>query len=198
MKIIGLTGGIASGKSLVQQWFIEESIPVIDADIVYKQLSKPGGMVYNILIQIVPENCISSERTLDWKCLGQLLFSDEEFRLRLNKAVHPLVQEEMLKRMEELKAQGEPLAIASVPLLYESGFNRYCDQVICVYVNPQVQIKRLMVRDNIDMDYARTKILAQLPLEQKRSFADFVIDNSGPQIKSKAEFYTILAQLRSE
>ncbi|MFA5274743.1 MAG: dephospho-CoA kinase [Candidatus Izemoplasmatales bacterium] len=198
MKIIGLTGGIASGKSLVQQWFIDENIPVIDADLVYKQLSKPGGMVYNILVQIVSNDCILPEGTLNWKCLGQLLFSNEEFRLRLNKAVHPLVQEEMLKRLERLRIENKPLAIVSVPLLYESGFNRYCDKVICVYVRPEVQLERLKTRDGIDETYAKTKILAQLPLEQKRSFADFVIDNSGSQEQSRVEFQLILASLRSE
>lgn len=198
MKIIGLTGGIASGKSLVQQWFINENIPVIDADVVYKQLSKPGQMVYNILVQIVPDECILPEGSLNWKCLSQLLFSDEEFRLRLNKAVHPLVQEDILKQLDLLKKREEPLAVASVPLLYESGFNRYCDQVICVYVRPDVQLKRLMARDGIDEVYAKTKILAQLPLEQKRSFADYVIDNSGSQAQSRSEFMNILATLRRE
>lgn len=197
MKVIGLTGGIASGKSLVAGWLIEAGLPLIEADSVYKRLSAPGGSLYRALIGFLPVSCLTDDGSIAWKKLGELVFADQDFRYRLNQLTHPAVIKEIMIELDTLRKNSREMAVLSVPLLFESGSDKLCDLTICVYVDQETQLKRLMQRDNIDRKYASMKIASQMSLEEKRALADYVIDNSRGIDETKSQFETVLRAIRS-
>jgi len=194
MKIIGLTGGIGSGKSTIAELFLKKGIRVIDADIVYKELSKPGQILYNEIIRTFGSDFLTPGDTIDFKKLADIVFHDEAKRLKLNQITHPVVRDEVLKEARALKNQ--PLAVIVVPLLFESGFENYCDKVICVYVDLRTQVSRVMSRDRVSREMALLKILAQWPMKLKAEKSDFVIDNSFTMSESIRQFDEILLELR--
>lgn len=194
MKIIGLTGGIGSGKSTISELFIKKGIRVIDADIVYKELSKPGQILYNEIVRTFGSEYLTPGDTIDFKKLSYTVFHDEEKRLILNKITHPVVRDEVLREANALKNQ--PMAVIVVPLLFESGFDSICDKVICVYVDLRTQISRVMSRDHVDRETALLKIQAQIPLKLKASKSDYVIDNSFTMSESIRQFEEILSDIR--
>lgn len=196
MKRIGLTGGIATGKSTVAGWFLQSEIPVIDADFVYKELSKPGGVLYNDITRKFGLAILSPDQTIDWKRLGALVFETPALRQELNQLTHPAVKTAMLDAIAVLEEQNHPFVVLSVPLLFETDFHELCDQTICVVTSLAVQIDRLRRRDGITRHFALQKIGAQLPLKQKAKQATFVIDNSGDLTETKAQFDSILESLR--
>ena len=194
MKIIGLTGGIGSGKSTIAELFIKKGIRVIDADIVYKELSKPGQVLYNEIVREFGNDILTSGETIDFKKLAYMVFHDEEKRLLLNKITHPVVRDEVLKEANALKNQ--PLAVIVVPLLFESGFNEFCDKIICVFVDLRTQISRVMSRDRVDRETALLKIQAQWPMKMKACKSNYVIDNSFTMSESIRQFDDIIIDLR--
>ena len=198
MKIIGLTGGIASGKSLVANWFIDAGFSLIEADSVYKRLATPGGSLYQKLLDFVPPYCIDGNKQIDWHKLGQVVFTDNDFRVRLNQLTHPAVEKAVKIEIEQFRNAGEKYVVLSVPLLFESGTDKLCDITICVFVDQEVQTRRLMLRDQIPGEYAKLKIAAQMSLEEKRKLADYTIDNSGSVKETKKQFKMVLDALRSE
>ena len=198
MKIIGLTGGIASGKSLISSLFLEAGIPVIDADFVYKQLAKPSEVLYNEIVHLLPAVELYPDKSINWHKMGEIAFRDEKVRKRLNEITHPVVKNKIIEELSDLKRVGAPLVVISVPLLFEADFDKICDKTIVAYVDREIQIARLMQRDQIDKSYAETKIDSQMPLTEKRAKADYIIDNSGTIQETKAAFLHVLATLRSE
>jgi len=195
MEVIGLTGGIASGKSLISGWFKEEGIPVIDADFVYKRLTKPHEVLYNEIVGNMPDVSLCPDESIDWQKLAHKIYSDDSVRQKLNALSHPVVIEEILKELDAYDEKGEPLVVVSAPLLYESGFERVCDVVIVVDALESVRIERLMERDHIDKDYALSKIGSQMSSENRKGKADYVIDNSGSIDKTKRDFQAILQSI---
>lgn len=196
MKIIGLTGGIATGKSTVSKLFRRVGIRVIDADIVYKELSKPGNVLYNKIIRLFSSSIVGPDYLIDWKKLGQMVYNDEELRTKLNALTHPVVKANLLSQIEKLKTQNEQYVVIEVPLLFESGFDSFCDITIVVSTKPEIQLSRLMVRDLIDREAALRKINAQMPLSEKCQKATYVIDNSNDLHKTEIQFQEILQQIR--
>ncbi len=194
MKLIGLTGGIGSGKSTIADLFLKKGIRVIDADIVYKELSKPGQVLYNDIVAGFGESILNPNGTINFHILADLVFHDESLRLKLNAITHPLVREEMLKEAKSLKNQA--LAVFVVPLLFESKTDDVCDLTICVYVDLRTQISRVMSRDRIDHETALLKIGAQLPLKKKAQMSDYVIDNSLSMSETIRQFESLFADIR--
>ncbi len=194
MKVIGLTGGIASGKSTVSSWFIKDNYPVIDADIIYKQLSKPGELLYNKIIQEFGEQILCNHQ-IDFLKLGRMIFENNDDRIKLNEITHPEVLKEIERLIEQYRMNGQDILILSVPLLFESHMNDLCDKVICVYVTYDIELERLISRDNIHLDYAVQKILTQMPLTEKQKLSDFVIDNSHSQDYTYTQYKEILKKL---
>ncbi len=194
MHLIGLTGGIGSGKSTVSELFIKKGIRVIDADILYKELSKPGQVLYNEIIKAFGPDILCSAGTIDFRKLGDLVFHDEAKRQLLNSVTHPAVRDEILSEAKALKNQ--TLAVVVVPLLFESGFDSFCTKTICVYVDLRTQLSRLMSRDRIDRHLALLKILAQMPMKKKALKSDYVIDNSGTMSQTINQFDDIIKELR--
>jgi len=194
MHLIGLTGGIGSGKSTVSELFIKKGIRIIDADILYKELSKPGQILYNEIIKAFGPEIVCSAGTIDFRKLGDMVFHDETKRHLLNSITHPVVRDEILAEAKALKNQ--TLAVVVVPLLFESDFDSFCSKTICVYVDLRTQLSRLMSRDRIDRQLALLKILAQMPMKKKALKSDYVIDNSGTMSQTINQFEDILKELR--
>ncbi|HOW37617.1 MAG TPA: dephospho-CoA kinase [Candidatus Izemoplasmatales bacterium] len=196
MKIIGLTGGIATGKSTVAKLFRRVGLHVIDADNVYKELSKPGNILYNKLIAEFSSAIVGKNYEIDWKKLGSMVFSDNQLRERLNSITHPAVREEIDRLVAVGRESQEDFVILEIPLLFETGYQSFCDQVVLVKTDRETQIRRLMARDDIDRTTAIQRIDAQIPMEEKIKLSDFVIDNSADLIKTEKQFYQILTKIR--
>lgn len=177
--LVGLTGGIASGKSVVSNYLKQKGIPIIDADVVAREVVEPGTKGLQKIVDHFGTDYLTSEQTLDRKKLGQLIFSNEAAREQL--AV--FLDQAILDRMQELTAayrtRQEPLIVWDMALLIEKNYQSLVDEVLLVSVAPNIQVERLMARDHISAKEAKQKIASQLPLQEKKRFADLWIDNSG-------------------
>ena len=194
MKIIGVTGGIASGKSLVSDWFRKSQIEVIDADHVYKSLVETNQDLYDEVMKhfdLEPTN----HHGFDYRALGRIVFNDKEKLQLLNKITHPYVKEEVNRLIKLNREAGEKHLVLDVPLLFEANMEDYCDVVVCVYVDRQTQIERLMKRGNLDHHTAISRIDSQMSLEEKKEKSDYVIDNSLSKDHTYQQFRQILAKI---
>ena len=193
-KVIGVTGGIASGKSNVISIIKRQGFKVIDCDLINHNLQKINMPIYNAIKEAFGNSYFLDNGELDRKKLGELIFHNENEKLKLNSISHPIIKEEVLKEIN--KADG--IVFVDVPLLYESKFDSLCDKVICVYLNRKTQIERLMERDHIDYSYAKTKIASQMDLDQKRDLADYVIDSKGSFQETEHQVLKILEMIKGE
>jgi dephospho-CoA kinase len=194
-KVVGLTGGIATGKSTVSKMFSESLIPVIDTDTIARDLLNKDTECYQEVVGYFGEEILFLNHEIDRKKLGKIIFHDKEKRQKLNDIVHPKVIHIVLNEIEKHKELGTKILVVDVPLLYESGFDQYMDDVIVVYTNKEMQKERLMSRDNINSDYADKKMNAQMSLEEKVKQADYVIDNSKSILETKKAFNKIVEEL---
>jgi dephospho-CoA kinase len=195
MIVIGLTGGIASGKSTVSKMICDLNIPVIDTDKMAKETLKKGKPAYQKVVEVFTKDILLPGGDINRKKLGRIVFGNEERRQQLNKIVHPIVWKEVELEIKQYASKGAKVVVVDVPLLFESSFDRICDVTICVYTTAFKQLERLMERDYIDETYAKMKIEAQMPLEEKCAKSDFVIDNSRSILETKKELTEILRQL---
>lgn len=176
---VGLTGGIASGKSTVLAHFRSCGAATIDADAVAREVVEPGSEGLRHVIDRFGPEYIRDDGTLDRAKLGQLVFADDEQRQALNAILHPLINARIRQRMTQLARQtsGAPV-IVDIPLLIENRLTDLFDRIIVVYIPQTMQIERLMVRDGLSKDEALQRIRAQMPLDEKKEYADCIIDNS--------------------
>lgn len=194
--VLGLTGGIASGKSTVAKMFLEKNIPLIDTDLIARDLLRIGSDGYNEVIKVFKkDNILLTNKEINRKMLGRIIFSNPQKRKKLNDIVHPKVINIVLNEIKKHQKLGTPIICVDVPLLYESGFEQYTDKVIVVYTERDLQIERLIDRDNISKEYANMKITAQMPLLEKKERADYIIDNSQSILQTKRQFIELLEQL---
>lgn len=195
MLTIGLTGGISSGKSTITSWFLEKGIIVLDADQIVRQLQKPGSqLLYDLAHEFGP-SVILENGELARDVLGSIIFHDESAKQKLNAMIHPLVKQKLVEGMEQAKARGEQLVVLDVPLLFESGFESLVDRTLVVYVPREIQVKRLMKRDQIDESYALAKINSQMSLEKKRDLADYVLNNEYSMRELRTQFEQMFEML---
>ena len=195
-QIIGLTGGIASGKSTIASFFKDEGIPVIETDQIAKTILQPGSDAFNEVVKHFGEEILLSEGIINRKALGERIFKDEPERDILNQIVHPEVRIITQSKADVLKKEGHAIIVIDVPLLFEAGFDQDVDQTLVVSVPKDIQIERLMARDGIEKAYALKKTNAQMPLKEKRKRADFVIDNRGSILDTKNQFNEVLKALK--
>lgn len=174
--LIGLTGGIASGKSTVTNFFREFAIPVIDSDIVAREVVEPGKEAWAQIVEHFGDEILLPNKEIDRKKLSKIIFNDQQKREVLNNITHPIIISEIMTRAKELHLTNKNVVI-DIPLLFESKREELFDLIIVVYVNKEIQLQRLMRRDNIAENEAITKIKAQLDLEEKKKKADIVIYN---------------------
>jgi dephospho-CoA kinase len=177
---IGLTGGIACGKSTVSAMLARRGAILIDADRLAREVVEPGTLALAEVVRVFGQALLLEDGSLNRQELGRLVFGSEEKRKQLEGILHPPIRKLMLERMEENeRLHPDKLVVVDVPLLYESELEDYFQEVLVVYVPQEVQIQRLMDRDSIAEAAALQRLQAQMPIEWKKEWADFVIDNSG-------------------
>lgn len=180
MIVIGLTGGIASGKSTVGRMLAGAGIPVVDADLLAREAVAPGSDGLAAVRARFGDDVIAADGALDRKKLAALVFHDGTARADLNAIVHPRVAMLALQRLATLREAGHAFAVYEVPLLFENNLDKLMGlKTLLVAVPPDVQLARLMARDNAGEADARARIASQMSLEEKRTRADVVLDNSG-------------------
>lgn len=178
MKIIGLTGGIASGKSTVSKYLILKGIDVIDADLISREIYQVGEKAYKIVIDVFGKDILNEDLTINRKKLARIVFSNSEHLKKLNEITHPIIFEKIKKNVEEIYKKNKRVCIIDAALLFESDWYKLCDLKWLVYVDKITQIKRLIERDKISEEDAVKRINAQMPIEEKIKLADFIINNS--------------------
>ncbi|NQP36005.1 dephospho-CoA kinase [Streptococcus suis] len=194
-KIIGLTGGIASGKSTVTAFLREQGYPVIDADAVVHELQAKGGKLYQVLVEEFGNAILTAEGDLDRKKLGQVVFENAGLRAHLSHLQDQIIREELLARRDALK-QTESVVFMDIPLLYEADYSGEVDEVWLVYVDKAQQLERLMKRNGFSVQAAENRLNAQLSLEEKRAKAQVLIDNSGEVEETFARIALLLEDLK--
>lgn len=194
MMEIGLTGGIASGKSTVSKMIQDIGIPVIDADVYAHEVVEPGEEAYEKIVTHFGESILHGDGTVDRKKLGAIIFNDEKERDVLNGIVHPAVREKMNARKAACREEGREAVVLDIPLLFESRLTQSVDKILLVYVNEDVQLKRLIERDGSTKQEALSRIRSQIPLDQKRQHADAVIDNNRTTEDTKKQLMAIFQQ----
>ncbi|MBM4327570.1 MAG: dephospho-CoA kinase [Deltaproteobacteria bacterium] len=194
--VIGLTGGIASGKSTVSRMFEEAEVPIICLDALAREVVKPGAPALEEIRKEFGDAVLDSDGGLDRTAMARVVFENPDKRKKLEAIIHPRVEQEKDRISSELERSGHDLLVLDVPLLYEVGWDRSCDVVVVVYVPRIVQEQRLRQRDGLTEKDARLRLQAQIPIDEKRERADFVIDNSGDLKETRAQFEAVLAQLR--
>lgn len=176
---VGLTGGIACGKSTVAAFFSELGVPVVDADRIAREVVAVGTEGLSEVVRAFGREVLAADGSLDRKKLGERVFSDPAARAKLEAITHPRIAARSAERMAELAASGAPYVLYEAALLVENGIHRALPALVVVTAPEDVQLSRLMQRDGLDEVAARARIAAQLPLSEKVSVADYVIDNGG-------------------
>ncbi|EEM15022.1 MULTISPECIES: dephospho-CoA kinase [Bacillus] len=192
--VIGLTGGIASGKSTVSQMFRELQIPVIDADIIAREVVEQGKEAYKEIVEVFGEDVLQVDGKLDRQKLGSIVFHNEEKRLQLNKIVHPAVRKEMNVQKDMYIKEGVQAVVLDIPLLFESKLTALVDRIVVVAVSPSMQLERLMKRNGFTEEDAKARIDSQMPLAEKATLANKVIYNDGTIAETKAQLQLILKE----
>ena len=176
--IIGLTGGIASGKSTVVEMIKEAGYKVIDADQLVHDMQAKGGRLYRALLDWLGEEILLPNGELNRPKLGQLIFSNEEMRQRSAEIQGTIIREELATQRDRL-AKKEDVFFMDIPLLIENGYQEWFDQIWLVAVSPEVQHQRLMKRNHLSSEEASMRIASQMSLEEKKPYASLVLDNNG-------------------
>ncbi|WP_298039841.1 dephospho-CoA kinase [uncultured Desulfuromonas sp.] len=193
--ILGITGGIASGKSTVTDVFRSLGAAVVSADELSREVVRPGTPTLERIVQAFGPGILRSDGTLDRKALGEIVFSDPAMRERLNAITHPAIAARAEERLRSLVLEGERLIVYEAPLLFEAGAEKRVDEVLVVTVDEPTQLERLMARDGIGEAEARGRVAAQMPQAEKASRADFVIDNSGDRQAAAEEVKALFRRL---
>ena len=193
-KIIGITGGIASGKSTVTEFLRQKGFQVVDADAVVHQLQKPGGRLYQVLVEHFGEKILLENGELNRPLLGSLIFSNPEEQ-EWSKITQGEIIREELAALRNQFAQTEALFFMDIPLLFEQDYASWFDETWLVYVNRDVQLERLMKRDQISKEAAESRLNSQWPLERKISLASHSLDNNGNQEQLIAQVVQLLEEM---
>ena len=190
-KIIGITGGIASGKSTVTNFLRQKGFQVVDADAVVHQLQKPGGRLFEALVQHFGQEIILENGELNRPLLASLIFSNTEEREWSKQIQGEIIREELASLRDKL-AQTESIFFMDIPLLFEQDYSSWFNETWLVYVEPDVQMERLMKRDQLSKDLAISRLSVQWSLEEKKGLASQVIDNNGSQDQLLAQLNSLL------
>ena len=193
-KIIGITGGIASGKSTVTNFLRHKGFEVVDADALVHQLQKPGGRLFQILVEHFGEKILLENGELNRPLLASLIFSNPEEQEWSKRTQGEIIREELAALRNQF-AQTEALFFMDIPLLFEQNYASWFDETWLVYVNRDVQLERLMKRDQISKEAAESRLNSQWPLERKISLASHSLDNNGNQGQLIAQVVQLLEEM---
>ena len=195
MKIIGLTGGIASGKSTVATELRKQNVPVFDADEVSRNAVAKGSKGLALVAEAFGEEYLTSDGEMDRAKISQLVFSDKEALKTLEGILHKIVWDEAEAFLAEAREQKAKLVVLDVPLLIETKWHERVDLVWLVAVSKEQQIKRAMIRSGMTEEEVKARIAAQMSLEDKKKFADVVLDNSGALEETLEQVHKELGKL---
>ena len=193
-KIIGITGGIASGKSTVTNFLRHKGFEVVDADALVHQLQKPGGRLYQVLVKHFGEKILLENGELNRHLLASLIFSNPEEQEWSKRTQGEIIREELAALRNQL-TQTEALFFMDIPLLFEQNYASWFDETWLVYVNRDCQLERLMKRDQISKEAAESRLNSQWPLERKISLASHSLDNNGNQGQLIAQVVQLLEEM---
>ena len=188
---IGLTGGIASGKSTVLTYFKDKGIPYIDADIVAREVVEPGTEGLKAIVDTFGSNVLQDDGTLNREALGAIVFHNEEKRQLLNSCLKTHIRNRIMELTSQYEEGNTPILIYDIPLLIEGEWYTMMDEVWLVYVNETTQIERLMNRNGYTREDAIARINSQMRLDDKCAYADVIIDNNGTPFDLTAQLNTI-------
>jgi dephospho-CoA kinase len=197
MRLVGLTGGIASGTSTFAEALRALGAPVIDADRLAREAVRADSPALAAIVQEFGPGVVGPDEELDRKGMAARVFSDPSARARLEAIVHPAVRAAVAAETARLAADGHDLAFYDVPLLFERGLDREVDCVVVVHAPPGVQVSRLRARDALGQDEAAARLEAQLPIDEKARRADVVVSNEGDIASLRARAAPLLRALRS-
>lgn len=198
MLWIGLTGGIATGKSTVSNYIEELGWPVVDADLVAREVVQKGSEGLGEVVKAFGPEILTPDGTLDRAQMRKLVFKDRQKRQLLEGLLHPRIQRRTAQKRDELEASGYKVAVYDVPLLFEKNLQGQFDQTVLVYVAAELQRQRLMARDGISQDDADRLISSQMPIDQKRPLATRVIENSGTKKDLQAQVQELVQEIESQ
>jgi dephospho-CoA kinase len=193
--IVGLTGGIATGKSLVAGELKKCGARIIDADLIAREVVEPGKPAYNDIVKEFGPAVLLPDGTLDRKALGHAVFSDRAALDKLNNITHPRIRERIKEEARRISAQGNSLIVLDVALLIEMGVKYEVEKIIVVFAGKEQQIERLMERDNLTRVEALKRLSCQMDINEKLKYADYVIDNSGTRDKTIEQARELFSEL---
>ena len=196
--VIGLTGGIASGKSTISNIFKEVGWPVIDADQTARQVVMPGSLGLAQIVSRFGSQVLQPDGTLDRAALGSMVFDDPQNLSDLDQIEHPLIMAAIDKQLAGFKKQGLPVVVLDVPLLFETRMDQECDLTVLAVVDRKTQLERLMKRDHCSKDAALKRINAQMPLEEKMRRADVTIDNNGSLAQTRLQVAKLVKRVSQQ
>lgn len=192
-KVIGLTGGIATGKSTVAELLKAHGFKIVDADIASRKAVEKGSEGLKKVVAEFGEEALTEEGEMNREYIGQQIFYDDLKREKLNAIIHPIVREIMGNEKKQYLAQGHDV-VMDIPLLFENGLEKTVDEVWLVYTSPSIQIDRLMERNQLSIEDAKARIYSQISIDKKSRMADVVIDNFGTKLELKQNLEQALTE----
>lgn len=196
MRVIGLTGGIGTGKSTVARFFREEGIPVVDADRISREILEPGQDAFLRVVRRFGRDLLLPDGRIDRKTLGERVFSDRAARADLETLTHPGIRDGIVKALRAVEAEGHDVAIVEAALIHEMGRGDLFEAVIGVHCDRFRQVERIMARDGLSREQAQARISAQMDPEEKARTSDYVIDNSGDLEATRRQVESLARTLR--
>jgi dephospho-CoA kinase len=198
MLRVGLTGGIATGKTTVAQMFVELGCHLIDADAIVHGLFRPGEAVHRAVVEAFGDRVLAGDGTINRTVLGEIVFKDPAARQLLNSLVHPAVIARQKQWLDELEARDpHAVGIVEAALMIEVGTYKNYDKLIVVVCSPEEQRRRLRQRSALTEEQIEARIRSQMPMDEKAKYADYVIDNSGPLEDTRSQVQRVHSQLTS-
>ena len=187
MLNVGLTGGIASGKSTVAGMLVDKGAVHIDFDALAHFVEEPGKPAWQAIVETFGDAILNEDRTINRGRLGAIVFEDHEKLKQLNAIVHPAVRREWHRRLETVRDQRpDAIVLSDVPLLIEGGMQSLVDLVVLVYITPEEQVRRLMERNGLNRAEAQSRLASQMPIGEKLPYADLVINNEGSMEETRS------------
>lgn len=197
MLALGLTGNIGCGKSSVSTIFMENNIKVVDADIVARQIFDDKNLL-NEVFSTFGKSIRNQDGSLNRRALGNIVFNDDEKLILLNNLTHPKIKQKILSKVEEYKNQGEKIVVIDAALLIEDDYIPYIQKLILITCRKEIQINRIIARDNCTKEEAISRINSQMSQEEKVKFADYIIDNSNSFEELQKKVLELISVLQGE
>ena len=189
--VIGLTGGIASGKSTAAKYLQSLGASIVDADAIALALTQIDAPLYKAYCEHFGKKCLYSDGSLNRRQIGEIVFADESERQWLNETAQPIIRQTIMQKIALGKAQNEAIIILDIPLLFETDWYKKTAGNVLVYVDEITQLNRLQARNGYSLEEARNRIKAQMPLATKKALADWLVDNNDTVDKMQAQLYAL-------